>query len=110
MKIGYARVSTKDQNLELQLGALQKFECEKIYKEKLSAIKDRPELNSMVSNLREGDIVVVWKLDRLGRSLKHLAPFSHENCQCYLPITFWVICYFEEPKVYITFEIVLLIN
>lgn len=72
MKIGYARVSTKDQNLELQLGALQKFGCDKIYQEKLSAIKDRPELNSMCSNLREGDIVIVWKLDRLGRSLKHL--------------------------------------
>ena len=72
MKIGYARVSTKDQNLDLQLTALKNAGCEKILKEKLSAIKDRPELNSMVSNLREGDIVVVWKLDRLGRSLQHL--------------------------------------
>ena len=59
MKIGYARVSTKDQNLDLQLTALKNAGCEKILKEKLSAIKDRPELNSMVSNLREGDVVVV---------------------------------------------------
>jgi|ERR1035437_6822950 DNA invertase Pin-like site-specific DNA recombinase len=72
MKIGYARVSTKDQNLDLQLEALQKFECEKLFKEKQSAVKERPELEKMLNILRKGDIVVVWKLDRLGRSLRHL--------------------------------------
>jgi DNA invertase Pin-like site-specific DNA recombinase len=72
MKIGYARVSTKDQNLDLQIDALKNAGCEKIFQEKLSAAKDRPELNSLMSQLRVGDTVVVWKLDRLGRSLKHL--------------------------------------
>jgi DNA invertase Pin-like site-specific DNA recombinase len=72
MKIGYARVSTRDQNLDLQLEAFQKFECEKIFQEKQSAVKDRPELDRMLNILRKGDVVVVWKLDRLGRSLRHL--------------------------------------
>lgn len=73
MKIGYARVSTKDQNIDLQVNALQKAECEKIYQEKVSgASKNRPELDKMVEHLRTGDELYVWKLDRLGRSLKHL--------------------------------------
>ncbi|MCW3789651.1 recombinase family protein [Plebeiobacterium sediminum] len=72
MKIGYARVSTQDQNLELQIEALMKFGCEEIFKEKKSAVKERPELEKMLMHLRSGDVVVVWKLDRLGRSLKHL--------------------------------------
>jgi DNA invertase Pin-like site-specific DNA recombinase len=72
MKIGYARVSTRDQNLELQIEGLQKFGCEQIFHEKQSAVKDRPELEKMLSILRKGDVVVVWKLDRLGRSLRHL--------------------------------------
>lgn len=73
MKIGYARVSTKDQNLELQIEALQKVGCEKIYQEKISgATKTRPELDSMIVHLRKGDEVYVWRLDRLGRSLKHI--------------------------------------
>lgn len=67
---GYARVSTKEQNLDLQIEALKKAGCEKIYKEKISgAIKDRPELDAMIDQLRVGDTIVVWKLDRLGRSL-----------------------------------------
>lgn len=64
MKIGYARVSTKDQNLELQTEALQKAECEQVFSEKVSAVKDRLELDKMISILRKGDMVVVWKLDR----------------------------------------------
>lgn len=72
MKIGYGRVSTKDQKLELQLDALEKAGCDKIYSEKQGATKERPELERMIDQLREGDTVVVWKLDRLGRSLKHL--------------------------------------
>lgn len=73
MRIGYARVSTKDQNLDLQLDALTKAGCEKIYREKISgAGKERPELQKMLENIREGDVIVIWKLDRLGRSFRHL--------------------------------------
>lgn len=72
MKIGYARVSTQDQKLEIQFTELQKYGCEMIFQEKKSAVKERPELEKMNSQLRLGDIVVVWKLDRLGRSLRHL--------------------------------------
>lgn len=73
MKIGYARVSTKDQNLDLQIEALQKAECDKIYQEKISgSTKNRPELDKMLAHLRNGDEVLVWRLDRLGRSLKHI--------------------------------------
>ena len=73
MKIGYARVSTQDQKLELQLDDLKSYGCEMIFKEKMSGkSKDRPQLVKMVDQLRKGDLVVVWKLDRLGRSLKDL--------------------------------------
>ena len=73
MKIGYARVSTQDQNFELQEDALKNSGCELIFKEKVSGSKaDRPELGRLIEHLRKGDIVVVYKLDRLGRSLKHL--------------------------------------
>ena len=72
MKIGYARVSTKDQNLDLQLDALMAAGCEKINTDKISSVKDRPELNKALSYLRKGDTFVIWRLDRLGRSLKDL--------------------------------------
>jgi len=73
MKIGYARVSTRDQNLALQLDALTQAGCERIFQEKVSgAIKDRPELDHLLALLRPGDTVYIYKLDRLGRSLKHL--------------------------------------
>ncbi len=73
MKIGYARVSTKDQSFDLQLDALQKADCDKIYREVVSGARvERPVLNQLLDTLREDDIVVIWKLDRLGRSLKHL--------------------------------------
>jgi len=72
MKIGYARVSTKDQKLEMQLEALEEHGCELIFKEKKSSAKERPELDKMLAQLRKDDQVVVWKLDRLGRSLRHL--------------------------------------
>ena len=79
MKIGYARVSTKDQNLDLQLDALTKAGCEKIYREKVSgAGKERPELQKMLENIREGDVIVIWKLDRLGRSLRHLVEIVND--------------------------------
>jgi DNA invertase Pin-like site-specific DNA recombinase len=73
MIIGYARVSTKDQNLDLQIEALKKAGCEKIYKEKVSGTtKERPELDALINHLRVGDTIIVWKLDRLGRSLKNI--------------------------------------
>lgn len=73
MKIGYARVSTKDQNLDLQIEALEKAGCKKIYQEKISgATKNRPELDKMIEQFREGDELYVWRLDRLGRSLKNI--------------------------------------
>ena len=71
--IGYARVSTHDQNLDLQKDALTKIGCSRIYEEHASgAITDRPELKAAMDYLREGDTLVVWKLDRLGRSTQHL--------------------------------------
>ncbi|WP_313262363.1 recombinase family protein [Sphingobacterium sp.] len=73
MKIGYARVSTQDQNLNMQIDSLKKSGCEIIFEEKISGkSKERPELNRLFEKLRKGDTVVVWKLDRLGRSLKDL--------------------------------------
>lgn len=72
MKIGYARVSTRDQNLDMQLSALHGAGCEQIYQEKVSGIKERPELERCLQSLRSGDMLVVYKLDRLGRSLKNL--------------------------------------
>jgi len=72
MKYGYARVSTKGQKLASQLDSLRKAGCEKIFREKRSAIKQRPVLNALLSRLQRGDVLVVWKLDRLGRSVQHL--------------------------------------
>lgn len=73
MKIGYARVSTPDQNLDLQMRALRKAECKKIFREKISgASRQRPELQRMLDQVREGDTIVVWKLDRLARSTRDL--------------------------------------
>lgn len=72
MKIGYARVSTKDQKLEMQRSALTEYGCEEIFEEKQSAVKLRPELEKALAKLRKGDVIVVWKIDRLARSLKDL--------------------------------------
>jgi len=73
MLIGYARVSTQDQNLELQREALSKAGCEKVFEDKMSGTRaERPGLAKTLELLREGDTLVVWKLDRLGRSVKHL--------------------------------------
>jgi DNA invertase Pin-like site-specific DNA recombinase len=72
MMIGYARVSTQEQNLDLQTDELTKLGCEKIYQEKVSSGKERPQLMKMIEHLREGDSVIVWKLDRLGRTVKEL--------------------------------------
>lgn len=73
MKIGYARVSTKEQTLDIQLTALRKAGCKKLFQEKVSGTKwDRPELHAMLNSLQAGDVVVVWRLDRLARSTKML--------------------------------------
>ena len=74
MWVGYARVSTTDQSPELQLEALRRAGCEKVFTEKASGTKDdRPELARILADLlRSGDTLVVWKLDRLARSLKKL--------------------------------------
>ncbi|GAB2553301.1 recombinase family protein [Spirosoma aerophilum] len=73
MKLGYARVSTQDQNLALQLDALNAAGCSKIFQEKASGSKtERPELKRLLEIIREGDTLMIWKLDRLGRSLNHL--------------------------------------
>ena len=79
MKIGYARVSTKNQDLSLQLDALEKIGCQKIYQEKITgATRERPQLKKLLEQLSEGDVVVVWKLDRLARSLKDLVNLVNE--------------------------------
>src|SRR5437764_5528719 len=73
MLIGYARVSTQDQTLNLQKDALEKIGCSKIFTDTISgAATERKGLDAAVAYVREGDTLVVWKLDRLGRSLKHL--------------------------------------
>ena len=71
--VGYARISTDEQNLALQLDALKRAACERIYTDIGSgSLKHRPELGACLDYLRAGDTLVVWRLDRLGRGLKHL--------------------------------------
>ena len=73
MLIGYARVSTDDQNLDLQRDALQAAGCERVFEDMVSGARaDRTGLATLMSMLRAGDTVVIWRLDRLGRSLKNL--------------------------------------
>jgi DNA invertase Pin-like site-specific DNA recombinase len=79
MKIGYARVSTRDQSLDLQTDALTAAGCELLFSEHLTgANRERPELNKLLAQLRKGDVLVVWKLDRLGRSLSDLVALVNE--------------------------------
>ena len=73
MLIGYVRVSTNDQNTDLQRNALNCAGCELIFEDKISGTKsDRPGLKKLLRTLSAGDTLVVWKLDRLGRSMRHL--------------------------------------
>ncbi len=74
MRIGYARVSTDEQNLRLQLDALRAAGCERVYRDDgvSAVVRERPGLNRALKRLKPDDVLVVWKLDRLGRSLAHL--------------------------------------
>ena len=77
MQIGYARVSTKEQSFDLQVDALRRSGCEKVYQEGVSGTKDgRPVLDGLLHELRPGDVLVICKLDRLGRSLRHLVELA----------------------------------
>ena len=79
MLVGYARVSTMDQNLDLQRTALTKAGCGKIYEDRLSGTRaERPGLKLTLEVLRDGDMLVVWKLDRLGRSVKGLVDLVNQ--------------------------------
>jgi DNA invertase Pin-like site-specific DNA recombinase len=79
MKAGYARVSTKDQTVDLQVDALKKAGCTKVYTEVMNGSSaERPVLSKVLEHLRAGDVLVIWKLDRLGRSLKHLIDVVNE--------------------------------
>ena len=77
MQIGYARISTKEQSFDLQIDALRKAGCEKVYRETVSgATTERPVLDALLQDLRASDILIIWKLDRLGRSLRHLVDLA----------------------------------
>ncbi|HEA9480394.1 TPA: recombinase family protein, partial [Escherichia coli] len=79
MLIGYIRVSTNDQNTDLQRNALMCAGCEQIFEDKMSGTKsERPGLKRALKCLKRGDTLVVWKLDRLGRRMKHLIALTEE--------------------------------
>ena len=79
MKAGYGRVGTKDQTVDLQVDALKKAGCTKVYTEVMNGARaERPILSKVLEHLRAGDVLVIWKLDRLGRSLKHLIEVVNE--------------------------------
>jgi len=79
MKIGYARISTKEQSLSMQVDALKKVGCDQIHEEVASGAKTaRPVLEEVMRNIRENDTLVIWKLDRLGRNLVHLIHLTNK--------------------------------
>jgi hypothetical protein len=79
MKYGYARVSTKEQVLDLQIDALKQAGCNKIFQEVVSGSKaDRPEWLKLLNEIKAGDTLVIWKLDRMGRSLHHLVSIVND--------------------------------
>lgn len=71
-RVGYARVSTKEQNLDIQIAELKASGCEKIFVEKCSGLRERPKLQEALSYLRKDDVFIVYKFDRIGRSLRDL--------------------------------------
>lgn len=73
MQIGYARVSTQEQSFDLQVDALRRAGCEKVLEDVVRGAKaERPVLDPLLADLRPGDVLVIWQLDRIGRSLRHL--------------------------------------
>lgn len=77
VKIGYARVSTKDQNLDLQIKALKDAGCDKIYTEKISGRKTyRPIWGKLMRRLQSGDVLIVWKIDRIARSARNMCEIA----------------------------------
>lgn len=79
MLIGYARVSTIDQNPQMQIDALEKAGCQKIFTDKISGSqKERPQLHAAYDYMREGDTLVVWKLSRLARSIRQMISTAHD--------------------------------
>ncbi len=79
MRFGYTRVSTAEQNLDLQVDAIRKYGVDELYKEKQSGTTaNRPELEKILSKLRNGDTLVIWRLDRLGRNIKQLIELAEE--------------------------------
>ncbi|WP_058486837.1 recombinase family protein [Defluviitalea phaphyphila] len=79
MKFGYARVSKDDQNLDLQIDALRKYGVDEIYTEKITGTKqNRQQLTELLNKLRAGDTLVIWKLDRLGRTTKQLLALAED--------------------------------
>lgn len=79
MLIGYARVSTMDQNPQMQIDALEQAGCERIFIEKISGShKERPQLQAALNYMREGDTLVVWKLSRLARSIRQIISTTHD--------------------------------
>ncbi len=105
MLIGYVRVSTNDQNTDLQRNALNCAGCERIFEDKISGTKsDRPGLKKLLRTLSAGDTLVVWKLDRLGRSMRHLVTLIEELRQrgvnfrslmtVLIPVPQWAVSFF----------------
>ena len=88
MQLGYARVSTDDQATAAQLDALRAAGCGRVFEERASGGRwDRPELHRMLDQLRQGDVVVVWRLDRLSRSLKDLLSIMEKiDGRCRIPV------------------------
>jgi len=83
MKVGYARVSTGLQNLDLQQDSLMNFGCEKIFVDKISGIKTKREgLTEALNFVRKGDTLVVWRLDRLGRNMQELIQVVNDLNEC----------------------------
>jgi len=79
MKIGYARISTPDQSIQLQIDALKEAGCEKIYQEVASGSKTaRVVLDELMTHIRTGDVLIIWKLDRLGRNTTHLLQIAED--------------------------------
>jgi len=79
MHIGYARISTDDQKIDLQIDALKNYGCKKIYKEVATGARtQRPELSALLKSLRPGDKIIIWRLDRLSRSLRDLIRIANE--------------------------------